>query len=283
MAIRGGAGLTVEEATLVGNVTGGDGGAVAVEGNVSSADSTFTDNAAGGAGGAIHARSAFALESSTFAGNTAAAGGALAVDGTIAMRNVTVTGNAAEQRGGGVVARDAEEVILVYATLAGNRAPSAANLDVDDPDPIVLGSALADPLGGGANCGAPTPSATASFSDDPSCGTRGWAGTEGADARLGPLADNGGATPTMLPAPDSPLVDAIDPLAFWGGPTIACTTWDDQRGVERPRDGNGVPETGGRTHGPYGPADVWCDIGAVEREAPPPPPAPVAVTPRFTG
>jgi len=56
------------------------------------------------------------------------------------------------------------------------------------------------------------------------------------DPMLGPLQDNGGATPTQLPASGSPAIDAVDCAA-------APTT--DQRGVARPQ--------GSR-----------CDLGAVE-------------------
>ncbi|MFZ1722907.1 MAG: choice-of-anchor Q domain-containing protein, partial [Dokdonella sp.] len=53
---------------------------------------------------------------------------------------------------------------------------------------------------------------------------------------LGPLGDNGGATPTLLPDIDSPAINA--------GADDVCTATD-QRGLERPQ--------GSR-----------CDIGAVE-------------------
>ena len=73
---------------------------------------------------------------------------------------------------------------------------------------------------------------------DASCGFSAASGDLlGVDPQLGPLADNGGPTLTMLPAPGSPVIDAI--------PTPCGTV--DQRGVVRPQ-GSG------------------CDIGAVEVE-----------------
>src|SRR5207302_792011 len=62
----------------------------------------------------------------------------------------------------------------------------------------------------------------------------------GVDAQLGPLADNGGATLTMLPATTSPAI---------GAAPCACDTNQikDQRGVQR--------------HDP-------TDMGAVERQYP---------------
>ena len=59
----------------------------------------------------------------------------------------------------------------------------------------------------------------------------------GASALLGPLANNGGPTPTHRPDPASPARDAI--------PAASCSVALDQRGNPRP--------TGGA-----------CDIGSVE-------------------
>jgi CSLREA domain-containing protein len=70
------------------------------------------------------------------------------------------------------------------------------------------------------------------------------------DPGLGPLADNGGPTPTHAPQPGSPLIDAGNP-ALPGSSEAACSVFD-QRGVAHLQDGDGD--------------DVArCDIGAVER------------------
>lgn len=75
----------------------------------------------------------------------------------------------------------------------------------------------------------------------------------GGNADLGPLADNGGPTPTHLPAIDSIALDVIPPGQSGCGDAFGT----DQRGLPRP-----APETAG------------CDLGAVERQersvAPPP-------------
>lgn len=281
----GGAELSLESTTLSGNRAGGDGGAVSTSGHLAMADTTVEGNAApDGAGGGVSAADAVGQTRVTFARNRARTGGALATTGDAALVDVTVTANEATDRGGGL--HVGRRLSLVYGTVVANAAPVAANLDLVRR-PSVFATVLADPAGGGANCDATLPfRATDSFSDDASCGgaADGWAGTAGVDPLLGALADNGGPTRTMLPSPESPLVDVIDPLPYWAGPTFSCTTFDDQRGVSRPQDGNGRPETGGATVGPYGPNEVWCDIGAVERGAPPAPPAaPTPARPRFTG
>ncbi len=74
-----------------------------------------------------------------------------------------------------------------------------------------------------------------------------------------PLAQNGGPTPTLLPADTSPLVDAILVSACQADGAAGVTT--DPRGVTRPQ-------------------IIGCDIGAVEILAPE---AEVEITPRFTG
>src|SRR5690606_11601072 len=118
-----------------------------------------------------------------------------------------------------------------------------------------------------------TSSGGTNFTDDASCGLTGPTDILGEDAMLGALADNGGATATRLPAPGSPLIDAV--------PVSECSEDRDQRDVARP----------------IGPA---CDIGAVEAPLPlvpdpvtppvtppatPPAAAPTAVVadPTFTG
>ena len=74
----------------------------------------------------------------------------------------------------------------------------------------------------------------------------------GQDPQLAPLADNGGSTPTLLPAPTSPVVDR----GISGGFTA------DQRGFARIFDATQLPNAGGGGDG--------ADIGSVEITLPPP-------------
>jgi hypothetical protein len=77
---------------------------------------------------------------------------------------------------------------------------------------------------------------------DTSCGLTATGDQQGVDPLLGALGDNGGPTPTVLPAAGSPARDAIAP-----GTAGLCTVGlTDQRGVTRPQ----------------GPS---CDVGAVEQ------------------
>jgi CSLREA domain-containing protein len=69
----------------------------------------------------------------------------------------------------------------------------------------------------------------------------------GPNPLLGPLADNGGPTPTFALMPGSPAIDAADPSNF---------QITDQRGVSRPRDGDGN-------------GSIRADMGAFEADGTP--------------
>src|SRR5439155_19839625 len=81
----------------------------------------------------------------------------------------------------------------------------------------------------------------------------------GQDPKLGPLANNGGATQTQALLRGSPAIDPGNPAAPGSGGNACEAT--DQRGVDRPQDGD---------------ADglARCDIGAFERTTPRPPRSP---------
>ena len=87
------------------------------------------------------------------------------------------------------------------------------------------------------------------LSSDISCQFDGPTDKQGVDPLLGELADNGGPTLTYALLPNSPAVDAGNPAAPGSG-IAACVTID-QRGVDRPKDGNGDSQG-------------VCDIGAYE-------------------
>jgi len=88
----------------------------------------------------------------------------------------------------------------------------------------------------GQNCEGTVVDGGHNLSSDDSCGFAAAGSVNNVDPRLGPLANNGGPTPTMALAPDSPALDA--------GDNAACPPLD-QRGMPRP--------TG-----------AACDIGAFE-------------------
>ncbi|HEX5588406.1 MAG TPA: right-handed parallel beta-helix repeat-containing protein [Acidimicrobiia bacterium] len=235
------------------------------------------------AGGGIGATSdGLTILNSTITGNSAGSGGAVFVTGggDVTVVNSTITANVAtsDTGGGGIEAQG--DATLVYATVVGNTAGGTdepANVRTGG-DLVSFGSVLATPLGTDAlNCivTGSTTSQGYNFSDDASCDLTGVGDTQnGGDPALGPLADNGGGTPTMVPEIFGPLVDKI--------PLEACHVdgiTADQRGLPRP--GESITSCGGT------PVFLHCDIGAVEDQyslqaqcavAPP-----LVIPPAFTG
>jgi hypothetical protein len=237
----------ITDTVVSGNTAGGGGGGAFVPANLLVGSSRFSDNhALGGGGGGLLVGGRLSLQSSTVDGNTAGdAGGGVfnfQVADTLILQS-TITGNTSAAPGGGIIVVGGIE--LRYATIVANSAPIASNLFYNQDRQIVLfGSVIATP-GDGPNCFlVNVPITSYNFSDDGSCQLADPTDSaSGGDPRLGSLQNNGGVTPTLLPAIDSPLIDRIpaDELAeVCGG--------EDQRGVLRP-------------------VGAGCDIGSVERGA----------------
>ena len=133
----------------------------------------------------------------------------------------------------------AQDLDVVGSTIAGN---TGLPFRVD-PDGATIAGSILGVASSGPICSDQVVSTGWNVVADSSC----FAGTTsdqvGVDAALGPLADNGGPTLTLLPGATSPAVDAI-PL----GTPFLCdgSSPTDQRGVARPR-------------------GAACDIGSVER------------------
>jgi hypothetical protein len=78
---------------------------------------------------------------------------------------------------------------------------------------------------------------------DASCGFAGPGDLNSTNPLLGPLADNGGPTPTHLPLSGSPAIDAV--LLSYCSDAAGVQVTTDQRGVARPQ-------------------GLACDIGSVD-------------------
>lgn len=213
----------------------------ALSGTVDLDGVTLVDNHATGSGGAIAMTHASALKAvnTTFTGNTAdGSGGALFVEGTASatLAHTTFFGNAADANrdgfgAGGAIASTAvapaSSTVVTHSVFAGNTASTLG------PDGWIITPGACS---GTADASGPN------LFDLVDCTVTGVTPTI-APANLGPLQDNGGSTPTHLPVPGSPAIDA--------GQTGPCVATDstaldrDQRGRRRPA----------------GPA---CDLGAVE-------------------
>lgn len=201
--------FTVFHTTFYGNETPGDrnsGGALmaVLPGNatLSIVASSFAGNQAGENGGAIaQSGGSLAVSSSTFSGNDAAnEGGGIYFSGTgMLLAHSTVVGNSAHA-GGGV----AGPVGATLAALTGTHTILSLNTATDGSDNMfsvvsTLDHSLIDASAG--------------------------------DIKLGPLAFNGGPTPTHLPLVGSVAIDAGDAVA------VAVPELD-QRGVARVQGGN---------------------------------------------
>jgi parallel beta-helix repeat protein len=258
--------LNIGSSTFQGNSAAGGGGGLFI--HSTKANISFTaiqDNTAIGNGGGLtsagtrlilpdgglgYINGHTFITSSTLSGNAAASGGAVAGisdASTITVKNATVDRNTATVAGGGLLVDTFDVLKLDHVTVMENAAPTGANLAASSITEITR-SIISQPVGGGTNCG-PNPGASisappaitnAGFSwfNDSSCG----AGSNdivdsGGDPQLGPLADNGGPTPTRLPAISSPVVGLV--------PITDCPLAGDQR--ETPR-----------------PGGLACEAGAVE-------------------
>ena len=292
-ALLTGGDVVVTDATITENQATGEGGAIEVDksGTLTVLRSTFSTNESGGSGGAVAVQGLTTVTDSTFNDNTSGGnGGAMRTYGGALIVNSTVTGNQSQQRGAVV----GGPITLAFATIVGNGGATSANVDPNgatlDSFASVIGQAQGFGRPAAPNCATITTTTSTGYNvdDDGSCGFGAGPGDQSGLTTpfgLGALADNGGATQTMLPAAGSPLLDQVSTAAC--SPTAGSSTvTGDQRGVSRPQ----------------GPA---CDIGAVEVEvsaptttttsststATPPsgtasgPPAatPVPATPTYTG
>jgi Ca2+-binding RTX toxin-like protein len=218
-------------------------------------DSTVSGNTRNGPGGGMVVSiveltddpppAQIVITRSTFSGNTATGAqgrgdGVHAITGEVRIDNSTFSGNAAAVTGGAVYT-SAGDVFLRHATVAGNTAPTGANIGTGE-DLDSFASIVAAASGGGTDCAIAGTTISSGFNvgGDTSCAFVGGPGdrTNVGDPQLGALGDNGGLTHTRMPLGTSPAAGAV--------PAVSCVVFlSDQRGVARP-------------------AGVDCEAGSVE-------------------
>jgi predicted outer membrane repeat protein len=170
------------------------------------------------------------------------------------LTNSTVSGNSAAQNGGGI---RAAAVTLLNDTITNNSAHTGGGVFLADMGTSSVRNTII--AGNFVDHGGAGPDLSGAFNSDghnligDGTGSTGFTnGTNGdlvgtadkpIDPRLAPLANNGGPTQTHALRAGSPAIDAGD---------NANAPATDQRGIARPRDGDG---NGSRT----------TDIGAFER------------------
>ena len=170
--------------------------------------SSNTANGASGGGGGISNGDSLNLTNSTVSNNVAggAGGGGIFNSDQLSLTAATITGNTATGDGGGIFNSFGDAVVIRNTILAHNTAASG-------PDAIGALNSQGYNLIGIDSGAIVTPT------------TADQLGTSGApiDAKLGPLADNGGPTRTHALLSGSPAIDR--------GHSTALTT--DQRGLPR--------------------------------------------------
>jgi hypothetical protein len=237
--------LTVSQCLITGNgnllVGSRSGGGIYNSGSLTLRDSTITSNEALGGvtspsqGAGIANVGSAALTNCTIAGNVTSGncfGGGIYNNGSMSLTLCTVAGNSATNgaRIGGVYNQN---TMNVSGTIIAGNTTSLLSPDVSGTF-----------ASGGYNLIATTNGSTG-------FGARGdQLGSTNApiNALLGPLADNGGPTPTVSPLVNSPAVDK--------GSSFGLTT--DQRGAPRPFDFSSITNAGGD----------GSDIGAFELGSP---------------
>lgn len=188
----------------------------------------------------------FVITNSTFAENTSGRyGGGILVEGPggLRMTNSTISGNESGAIGGGIYEAGAGPVRLLHSTIAFNEAAGpGGGIGTDGLDFFVEGLIVSN---NSMDCNGPLGNARGvNLDSDSNCFDDDRALHGG--ARLGPLGDYGGKTPTHALKPASNAIDAA--------PGSGCPPPKrDQRGIKRPQNGDGK----GRAR---------CDLGSFERK-----------------
>lgn len=255
---------TLTNTTMSGNTATYVGGGTKTSGTLVLAGSTVSGNTAANGGG-IDSLGQLTATDTTISGNMSSknGGGVSATAGQVSFTRVSLTGNTAALHGAGLNSLSSNSFNLVNSTISGNSSPYGAAIYIftsgtgtltnctvygNIPDnyhnaigavsgSVTLINTIVANTASHFNC----PGAGSvidgggNLDDGTTCGF-GLTSLSNTNPVLGPLADNGGLTLTLLPQPGSPAIDAI---------TCTNAPADDQRGVPRPQ-------------GPQ------CDIGAVE-------------------
>jgi CSLREA domain-containing protein len=212
---------------------------------------TFSHNTTenGGWGGGVFSQGAagMGVNNSTFSGNQAngplAKGGGVLYDAApgASLINSTFSENSAGSNGGAIMTN--QSMTITSCTFMWNAAGAGGAAIGRLVPAVTLKNTIIGVSVIGANCfGGAMTSDNNNLDQDATCGLAGTHDLKNVDPRLGPLQNNGGPTMTHALLAGSPAIDAAS--------LLGCEATD-QRGVQRPQDGNGD-------------GVAVCDIGAFE-------------------
>ena len=198
----------IEDSRILDNKAKGQGGGIDSRGDgpLDITTTTIAGNTASMGGGIHHVGDApLEVSRSTLSGNVAENGGGLFTDGDgeTSVVNATVSSNRAGQFGGGLLV--SSRLDIRSSTVAGNNAASGGGINngggdlVGDGSVFLLNTIVANnPTGG--NCAGTMTSLGGNLDSADTCLFRELSDLPGTDPRLGPLADNDGATRDARPA-----------------------------------------------------------------------------------
>ncbi len=194
---------------------------------------TFTNGYAPAAsGGAIANNGSLTLNNCTLVNNSAGWAGAVANVSACSLVNCTLLGNSS-QNYGGAIDNVGGTLTLLQCTVCSNSSAIAGGVDNDNGSVSVANSIVAFNSGqdvftwnNGQTYVQGTNIVTSPIIPVPPANVFFFGAELLADPMLGPLANNGGPTPTMLPRFGSPAIDAADS-------STAASVTADQRGLAR--------------------------------------------------
>ncbi|MCP4541984.1 MAG: DUF11 domain-containing protein [Chloroflexi bacterium] len=214
---------------------------------------TISNGNVGGAGGGIGNMGMLTVTHCTLSNNNTSdyLGGGIYNGAVLMLRHSTLYNNNTTTQDGGGIHNDGY-MTITHSTLISNTSNESGYGNIQNVGTLHLYNTIIAGGLSGDNCtnyGTITSHGYNLTSDD-TCNLGAVGDITNTNPLLGPLADNGGPTPTHLPHPGSPVIDHIP-----NGQSGCSTTYtEDQRGISRPQ--------------PMGGA---CDIGAVEVEQAAPP------------
>jgi hypothetical protein len=260
--------LELNQSEVIGNVSNVHGGGIYTQqpdqGNATLVliDTTVDDNETVLNGGGIYnLRDDVRITRSTISNNRTTDGNGAGIfnEGNLTVANSTLSGNTADADGGGIYNNfSGGNALLLNITVTLNQSLGLLNSGIHNSGratDVRMGNSIV--AGNNVDCSGPITSLGNNLDGDGTCLLAAAGDRPNADANLGPLADNGGPTLTHALLTDSDAIDAGNEAICQAPPVDGI----DQRGVERPQDGDGV---GGAV----------CDIGAFELEEEEAPPTP---------